>query len=58
MEDPVVAADGFTYERSWVEEAYNRAPGLSPMTGQPIATAALWPGNVWFRSCKHMFFLI
>ena len=38
MEDPVVAADGFTYERSWVEEAFKRAPGKSPMTGQPIET--------------------
>ena len=45
MEDPVVAADGFTYERCWVEEAYKRAPGKSPMTGQPIATTAPWPSS-------------
>ena len=42
IEDPVVAADGFTYERSWVEDYLQRQPGKSPMTGQPISAAVSW----------------
>ena len=40
MEHPVVAADGITYEHSWVEEQLQRVPGKSPMTGVPISTSA------------------
>ena len=36
MQDPVVAADSFTYERSWVEECFKRQPNKSPMTGKDI----------------------
>ena len=42
MERPVVAADGFTYERYMVEEYFRRSPGKSPLTGQPIETMAPW----------------
>ena len=42
MEDPVVAADGYTYERSWVEEAFKRAPKKSPMTREPMPNTVPW----------------
>ena len=38
MDDPVVAADGMTYDRAWVEECFKRQPGKSPMTGEPVKT--------------------
>ena len=40
MEHPVVAADGITYEKSWVEEQLKRVPGKSPTTGLPIYNTA------------------
>jgi hypothetical protein len=59
MEDPVVAADGYTYERSAIEEWFRRAaaPGQrvsahlphSPMTNLPLLHAQLLP-NVAVRS--------
>ena len=45
MEDPVVAADGFTYERYMVEEYFRGSPGKSPMTGRAIATTAPWQAS-------------
>jgi len=40
MEDPVVAGDGFTYERSTVEALFKHN-GCSPMTRQPFTTRVL-----------------
>ena len=38
FDDPVVAADGITYERSWIEEQLKCVPDKSPMTGLPMTT--------------------
>jgi hypothetical protein len=48
MSDPVVAADGFTYERDaiqrWMDESMNSGlPTTSPMTNLPLNTSALVP---------------
>ena len=44
MRDPVVAADGFTYEKEhiakWMENC-----SLSPSTGLPLAHMCLTPNN-------------
>ena len=42
MLDPVVAADGITYERAWVEECFERNPLKSPMTLKPVETMVPW----------------
>jgi hypothetical protein len=41
MEDPVVAADGYTYERAAIETWFRQgiARDRSPMTNLPISTA-------------------
>merc|ERR1712146_368871 len=36
MKNPVIAEDGFTYERKAIEEHFNRSGGKSPMTRQEI----------------------
>ena len=46
--DPVVAADGHTYEREAIERWFARAAGAaacSPMAGEPFASAALTPNH-------------
>jgi len=46
MRDPVIAADGQTYERSAIQgwlAAMGSGPPRSPVTGQPMPTAALLP---------------
>ncbi|CAI5475705.1 unnamed protein product [Closterium sp. Yama58-4] len=45
MRDPVVAADGFTYEREHMER-WMASCTLSPATGQPLAHSSLTPNNV------------
>ncbi|CAI5474159.1 unnamed protein product [Closterium sp. Yama58-4] len=45
MRDPVVAADGFTYEREHMER-WMATCTLSPATGQPLAHSSLTPNNV------------
>ncbi|GJP43227.1 hypothetical protein CLOM_g2717 [Closterium sp. NIES-68] len=45
MREPVVAADGFTYEREHMER-WMAACTLSPATGQPLAHTALTSNNV------------
>ena len=55
MTDPVVAFDGFTYERRWVVEAFKRAPGKSPMTGHPIASSEPWPTKGFEMARNRLF---
>ena len=46
MRDPVIAVDGQTYERSAIEDWFATLGGKplrSPVTGQPMASAALLP---------------
>lgn len=47
--DPVLAADGFTYERECIEEWWRRRGPLSPMTGRQVASTELVP-NLAIRS--------
>jgi hypothetical protein len=49
MEDPVIACDGFTYERAAIAEWLSRGSAMSPMTGAPLNNAALVP-NLAVRS--------
>ena len=57
MEDPVIAADGHTYERSAIEQVFARAPlhvhPRSPIAGIPLVSRVLIP-NVAVRSmCRE-----
>merc|ERR1712087_948229 len=58
MRDPVVAADGWTYERRAIEKHYVRAGRgmpLSPISGERMATRHLMPNNVVKKLIKaHM----
>lgn len=42
--DPVFAADGFTYERSAIEDWISRK-GTSPMTNEPLPHLGLIPNH-------------
>ncbi|GJP35281.1 hypothetical protein CLOM_g19774, partial [Closterium sp. NIES-68] len=44
MSEPVVAADGFTYERRHMQQ-WLAASSLSPVTGQPLPHTFLTPNN-------------
>ena len=46
MDDPVVAADGFTYERASIQEWLDRGNERSPMTNKPLAHQQLTPNFV------------
>ena len=41
MEDPVIASDGFTYERAAISEWLGRGSATSPMTGASLNSTAL-----------------
>jgi len=48
--DPVVASDGHTYERAYIERHMHglrrqHIPVTSPMTNQPLASRCLYPAN-------------
>ena len=46
MRDPVIAPDGQTYERVAIEDWFaglGSSPPRSPVTGQPMPSAALLP---------------
>jgi hypothetical protein len=44
LEEPVVAADGFSYERHAIE-AWLRNAGTSPMTGEELPDRRLVPNH-------------
>ena len=44
MVDPVVANDGYTYDRKHIEEWWQKS-NLSPMTGLPIESKSLIPNH-------------
>lgn len=44
MKDPVLAADGFTYERIAIQEWLKRSQD-SPVTGRPLEHTFLTPNN-------------
>ena len=45
MKDPVVAQDGFTYERAYIEQWFNTRGAKSPMTNKNIGTKHLTPNR-------------
>lgn len=45
MHDPVVAADGNSYERSAIEAWFSSGEPTSPLTNEPLPHAALIPNN-------------
>ena len=47
--DPVIAADGFSYERAAIEDWLARGSGTSPMTGAQLAHRHT-PPNLALRS--------
>ena len=53
MEDPVMAADGFSYARSAIEGWLARGNGSSPMTGAPLPHHQLTP-NLAVRSAVQI----
>ena len=54
MEDPVVAADGFTYERAAIADWLTRGNATSPMTGAALESTALLQ-NLAVRSAAALF---
>ncbi|PNH07168.1 putative U-box domain-containing protein 55 [Tetrabaena socialis] len=46
MLDPVVAADGFTYERAAIFRWLSAGKRTSPMTNLPFASRNLYPNNI------------
>jgi hypothetical protein len=45
MQDPVVAADGYTYERSMIAAWLARGNPRSPLTNEPMESTALFPNH-------------
>lgn len=45
MVNPVVAADGYTYERSAIEEWIAKGKLYSPMTNAPLENSNLLPNQ-------------
>ena len=45
MSDPVMAADGHSYERSAIENWFNRGGKLSPLTGVLLTSQTLTPNH-------------
>ncbi len=45
MRDPVVAADGYTYDRPAIEHWLSTGHTFSPMTGETLAHAGLTPNR-------------
>ena len=48
MEDPVIAADGHTYERSAIQRWLQRRQ-TSPKAGTPLESATLFPNHLLRR---------
>lgn len=51
--DPVIAADGFTYERSSIEDWLSRKK-TSPMTNVPLEHELLIPNLAVFRAVQAL----
>lgn len=51
--DPVIAADGFTYERRAIEDWLSRK-GTSPMTNLPLAHLVLTPNLAIRKAVEHL----
>lgn len=51
--DPVIAADGYTYERSAIEDWITRK-AISPMTNKPLAHTTLVPNLAAKRGVERL----
>ena len=51
--DPVTAEDGRVYERSAIEE-WLKHHSVSPSTGQPLSSTAIFPNTVLCRLIQHV----
>ena len=49
MDDPVVAADGHTYDRAYIQQVFTSGSRKSPMTGVQLSDTKLIP-NFYVRS--------
>lgn len=54
MRDPVIAADGFTYERSAIERWLAKST-ISPMTNEPLMHAMLTPNRLARSAIQKLF---
>lgn len=45
FEDPVIANDGFTYERQAIQDWFDNGRRVSPMSNQPLANTTLLPNH-------------
>ena len=45
LTDPVVAADGYTYEKSAIEDYFNSGKTASPITGEELTDKSLIPNK-------------
>lgn len=52
MRDPVVASDGFTYERAAICRWLSAGKQTSPMTNLPLAAKNLYPNHVMKSAIK------
>jgi hypothetical protein len=46
MRDPVIAADGNTYERAAIEQWLSTGAGTSPTTNEPLDNLTLIPNHM------------
>jgi hypothetical protein len=54
FKDPVVTADGQTYERSWIQDWFSRGHTTSPLTNLPLVHTNLTP-NIALRNSIEEF---
>ena len=52
MTDPVVTADGHTYDREAIE-LWLRRKGTSPLTGEPLEHLMLTPNHIVRGMCRR-----
>ena len=55
MDDPVICADGHTYNRSSIEHWFQLGNNLSPLTGLPLDNLQLIP-NIALRNVIYQYF--
>nr|XP_058954855.1 WD repeat, SAM and U-box domain-containing protein 1-like isoform X1 [Pocillopora verrucosa] len=55
MTDPVIAADGYTYERASIDEWLTSGRLTSPMTNAPLKNSSLTPNRMLFMLIQRHF---
>ena len=54
MSDPVLAADGHTYERRAIEEWLSTGHSTSPVTNEPLPHRMLTPNHMVRSLCQQL----